>query len=633
MTAADSAAHDRSAAPAGAVPPSRGSSRIRASRASCAASSRCRAVLPAMPPRPRQQPGDQPERHSIAALPGPQQVQHGCPAAPARPAAQSSTASASASPASARRSATLRGDGRVGRPGQDAGRRRRPDRSGRDAPRRRRRGRGRGSAHRPGQAATRPAGRRPAARSRSPGRRPWRSAPGRCRWRRTAAGPRPTGRACAAGARPDGSGRRRRGRRPAGRSARPATGRVPASSSASRTASADTHGTTRTGTSAWVNVGGPAHSGRARTPEHPALVVLAARLVQQRPQHRKRRTGRRLGHSCTRHSTITCSSGCASRNAVSSPSTSLAGAPLARVAVPPGPAAAAALMARPRAAGSAADRPRAGRRPAIRRSRRRWPQGGPQPCGELVRRHRVPQGLSGCWRQPGPARPAGPRPPAAGRAGPNGMRPAPRRRPAPPGSASWPRAVSVAGSAVRASVSTSRTRLLGPAQASTSDGPGAGGRQPPRAVRGQAQVLVGHLHPGDQRRSGVGHARRRERGSLGELGDTGGGEVRVDVDAEQRLGARCAACQSAGAGSGSGRSSISGRTAPGRGAGMGPPCWYQARCRSAAQASTTRSATSSRRPSSGRIASIQSRTCPTVTVSCGCRPSRAAARSNSAPQG
>ena len=40
-------------------------------------------------------------------------------------------------------------------------------------------------------------------------------------------------------------------------------------SSASRTASADTHGTTRTGTSSWVNSGGPGHSGRARTPSTP----------------------------------------------------------------------------------------------------------------------------------------------------------------------------------------------------------------------------------------------------------------------------------------------------------------------------------------------------------------------------
>ena len=53
---------------------------------------------------------------------------------------------------------------------------------------------------------------------------------------------------------------------------------------------------------------------------------------------------------------------------------------------------------------------------------------------------------------------------------------------------------------------------------------------------------------------------------------------------------------------------------------MDAPCWYQARCRSAAQASTTRSATSSRRPSSGRIASIQPRTWPTVTGSWGCTP-------------
>ena len=78
-----------------------------------------------------------------------------------------------------------------------------------------------------------------------------------------------------------------------------------------------------------------------------------------------------------------------------------------------------------------------------------------------------------------------------------------------------------------------------------------------------------------------------------------------------------AAVQSAGTGNGSGRSCMSGRVAPGRGAGIEAPWWYQARCRSAAQASTIRSATSSRRPSSGRIASIQPRICPTVTGSCG----------------
>ena len=94
-----------------------------------------------------------------------------------------------------------------------------------------------------------------------------------------------------------------------------------------------------------------------------------------------------------------------------------------------------------------------------------------------------------------------------------------------------------------------------------------------------------------------------------------------------------AAVQSAGTGNGSGRSCMSGRVAPGRGAGIEDPWWYQARCLSAAQASTTRSATSSRRPSSGRIASIQRRTWPTVTGSCGGIPSRAAARSNSAPHG
>ena len=94
-----------------------------------------------------------------------------------------------------------------------------------------------------------------------------------------------------------------------------------------------------------------------------------------------------------------------------------------------------------------------------------------------------------------------------------------------------------------------------------------------------------------------------------------------------------AACQSAGAGSGSGRSSISGRAAPGRGAGIE----RRAGTRPAA-AAPPRPARPGRRPRrAGQApgASRRSSRGPArrVTGSCGCRPSRAAARSNSAPHG
>ena len=72
-------------------------------------------------------------------------------------------------------------------------------------------------------------------------------------------------------------------------------------------------------------------------PEHARGEILVPRLVQQCPQDGERGPGRHHRHSCTRHSTTTWSSRCASRNARSGPSTSLAGAPLARVARPARP--------------------------------------------------------------------------------------------------------------------------------------------------------------------------------------------------------------------------------------------------------------------------------------------------------
>ena len=119
MTAEDSPAHDRSTAEAGVVPPSRGSRRIRASRASCIASGgisfgvRCAAcaarsaISLAAPSRasPRR-PATSPSGTASRASPARSRCRNGWPAAPARPAAQSRTVPVRASPASARRSAT-----------------------------------------------------------------------------------------------------------------------------------------------------------------------------------------------------------------------------------------------------------------------------------------------------------------------------------------------------------------------------------------------------------------------------------------------------------------------------------------------------------------------------------------------
>ena len=96
-TAADSPAQDRSAGPAGAAPPNRGSSLISASRASCAVS----AV-----PSPASRPATSPSGTASRASPARSRCRSAGPAAPVRSAAQSSTAPARASPASARRSAT-----------------------------------------------------------------------------------------------------------------------------------------------------------------------------------------------------------------------------------------------------------------------------------------------------------------------------------------------------------------------------------------------------------------------------------------------------------------------------------------------------------------------------------------------
>ena len=98
-------------------------------------------------------------------------------------------------------------------------------------------------------------GGRRAARWRSPGPRPRRSARAPPRWRRSGAGPRPTGRACAAGATPGGSARRRRDRRPRGRSARPATGRVPGPAAPRGRRAPTRTARPAPARSPWVNVG------------------------------------------------------------------------------------------------------------------------------------------------------------------------------------------------------------------------------------------------------------------------------------------------------------------------------------------------------------------------------------------
>ena len=161
-------------------------------------------------------------------------------------------------------------------------------------------------------------------------------------------------------------------------------------------------------------------------PEHTRQVILAARLVQQRPQDGKRGPGRRHRHSCTRHSTTTCSSRCASRNACSGPSTALAGAPLARVApARPGPGGGGgrhemALLARVGAAWAA------GREKATRRWRRR---SATEPGRAWSRTHRPresPAAPSAPARRRGRYRHPGSRRRATGRAGPIGTCPPPR---------------------------------------------------------------------------------------------------------------------------------------------------------------------------------------------------------------
>ena len=136
------------------------------------------------------------------------------------------------------------------------------------------------------------------------------------------------------------------------------------------------------------------------------------------------------------------SSRCASRNACSGPSTSLAGAPLARVALPARPVGAAATAAR-----------RWARRPAEATGgggtgSTRWPaeshskmassaadRAGPS----LVANSSAPTASRSARqrpsRHPGRGRRPGSRPHATGRADPSGTRPPPRRRSA-PGSAS-----------------------------------------------------------------------------------------------------------------------------------------------------------------------------------------------------
>src|ERR1035438_9717938 len=60
--------------------------------------------------------------------------------------------------------------------------------------------------------------------------------------------------------------------------------------------------------------------------EHAGMVVLAAGLVQQRPDDREGGGRARPGHPVTRHSTVTWSSRCSARKARSWPTTS-SGAP------------------------------------------------------------------------------------------------------------------------------------------------------------------------------------------------------------------------------------------------------------------------------------------------------------------
>ena len=175
-------------------------------------------------------------------------------------------------------------------------------------------------------------------------------------------------------------------------------------------------------------------------------------------------------------------------------------------------------------------------------------------------------------------------------------------------------AVSVAGRSARASASITRTWLPARCRDRSSAAPARAVARRSLPSPAMTGVPVRLLDAGDQARRRLGQRVGVRADPGGQLGQPGRGQIRVDVDPEQRLGPRGGGPPVTRRGQRFGpQFHVRAGSPPGRGAAMELPCWYQARCRSAAQARMTRSATSSRRPSGGRIASIQPRICPAVT--------------------
>ena len=337
------------------------------------------------------------------------------------------------------------------------------------------------------------------------------------------------------------------------------------SSSASRTASADTHGTTRTGTSAWVNVGepGPFRAGpdpehaRRRSPcgapgpaapagpeawpgspsrslLHPPLhdhLLVAVRRQGTPPAARAPRWRRRpWPGSPGRQPGLADGGGDADGHVVRAQLVAWS-APARR----PGPSASHSKIASSAAA-----------------------RAGPSRVANSSAADRLPQRPSACSRPPGRARRPASRPRAAGRACPSGTRPPPRPRP-PPGSASSRRGFR-GGQRGRARVSTRWTRLL------------ARRRPPP----GQPRRGRSPAGPSARRQAGRGAGRQVPPGRPGQTAGSAAMSTcvrRVSVKSATPAAVRygftripnsdsareVAACQSAGAGSGSGFSSMSGR--------------------------------------------------------------------------
>ena len=334
MTAVDSPAHDRSTVEAGAAPPSLGSRRIRASRASCIASgciafgvgcagcaARSAVSLAAPSLASPRRPATSPSGTASRASPARSRCRNGWPAAPGAPGCPVQDGAGEGVTGQRAQVRDTGDDRQVSRPAEDTG----------------------GVNNRIGQAQMRGGhrgqgmitGQHPARRRRPPGRRGCHQQP--------IAISRSSAAAVSAGSTPVAAKRSRTASHGSSVRSRCHTRwlRTPAPrSSSGRSVSTTSHwsayplqqcladGERR---HAWHDPHrhvGMGERRRARPlragphSEHPGPEVLAACLVQQRPQDGKRRPGCRHCHSCTRHSTTTCLSWCSSRNAASLLSTS-----------------------------------------------------------------------------------------------------------------------------------------------------------------------------------------------------------------------------------------------------------------------------------------------------------------------